>query len=112
MIPRVQSRKHWEFIRQCPCLLCGDNTTIECAHVRYSEPLAAKPITGIGNRAGDWVIPLCGAHHREQHQNGERNWWAKQGIDPVYAALALKNITGDFDSAMQIITAWQGRMRR
>jgi hypothetical protein len=72
------------------CLLCGDNTSVEVCHIRYGDLRAGKRAIGIGERSGDWAIPLCGRHHREQHTRGERNWWAEKGVDPVKASAALQ----------------------
>jgi hypothetical protein len=72
------------------CLLCGDNTSVEVCHIRYGDLRAGKRAIGIGERSGDWAIPLCGRHHREQHTCGERNWWAEKGVDPVKACAGLR----------------------
>jgi hypothetical protein len=99
------------WIRTLPCCLCLDVTTVECAHVRYAEPRVGKPITGMGTKSGDdFVVPLCGRHHRAQHDFGnEREWWEALGIDPVYLALALKYVGQDPDKAFHIINAWANR---
>lgn len=104
---RVKSKAHLDFIRSLNCVICGDGTTIEAAHVRYSDPRAAKPITGIGIKPSDiFVVPLCGHHHREQHNEGnERAWWAGYGADPIFVSLALYSVSGDHEAAAQIIGA-------
>jgi len=94
---------HLDFLRQLPCLICGDNTTVEAAHIRYAEPKAAKPITGMGTKSGDWAVPLCGACHRAQHKEGERRWWKDRGINPVEIAAYLRLASGDHDAGCQII---------
>ena len=38
---RERGLSHWT--RQLPCLLCGDNTSVEAIHVRYSDLRADKP---------------------------------------------------------------------
>lgn len=48
----------------------------ECAHVRRGTD------GGIGQKPSDWwTIPLCRAHHQEQHQIGEQAFEKKYGID-------------------------------
>jgi hypothetical protein len=107
MIPRVRSRTHLDFIRQLCCTICGDGTTIEAAHIRFADPRAAKPITGIGTKAADcFVVPLCGHHHREQHAYGNgRGWWSENNKDPIFIALALWHVSGDHEAGVQIIGA-------
>ncbi len=95
---------HLQFIRQLPCCICHDNTSTEAAHIRYAEPRAAKPQTGMGIKPDDaFTIPLCSEHHHNQHTRGERTWWTMQGIDPIYIALALARVTGDVPAGEQII---------
>lgn len=98
--------KHLDFIRELPCLLCPDTTTVEAAHIRYGDPRADKPITGIGIKPDDaFAIPLCGRHHREQHTRGERKFWEKHVIDPVFVALALFRVSGDHEAGCRIVEA-------
>lgn len=48
----------------------------QCAHVRRGTD------GGIGEKPSDWwTIPLCRAHHNEQHQIGEQAFEKKYGID-------------------------------
>lgn len=109
---RQKSPKHLDFIRSLGCLICGDATCTEAAHVRYAEPLAGKLITGMGIKSHDkFTVPLCSRHHREQHANGERSWWSQFGIDPVYAALALHSVTGDNETGSRICAAWAAHSR-
>ena len=52
-----------------PCAICG-RTPSECAHVRSR---------GAGGRAAD-ILPLCSAHHHEQHVIGRRSFEALHGV--------------------------------
>lgn len=100
---RQLDKRHCEFIRALPCLVCGNNVMTECAHIRYAEPRAAKRPTGLGERPDDdWTVPLCGRHHRLQHTTNEKRWWTLQGIDPVFVALALRRVTGDHGAGVLI----------
>ena len=98
---------HRKFLAALPCIVCGDNISSECCHVRYTDLRAAKMITGLGRKPEDcWTVPLCGKHHREQHDYGdERMWWIGKGIDPIFVALALYRISGDYNDGLQIIGA-------
>lgn len=103
---------HLTWIRSLPCVICGDSATTEAAHIRFADPRAAKPITGMGIKPDDrWTVPLCGRHHRNQHSKGERRFWQDMGIDPIFVALALDAVSGDHEAGCQIVTAralWNG----
>jgi hypothetical protein len=103
--PRSRSEGHLAFIRQLPCVICGDNTTVEAAHIRYGDWEIAKRPTGMGEKPDDaFTIPLCGAHHREQHSRGEQHFWRNSPImDPIKVALALWWASGDIEAGEQII---------
>lgn len=106
---RQKYLQHCDWIRGLPCLICGNPIETECAHIRYAEPRAGKEITGMGIKPNDcFVVPLCGHHHRDQHLFGnERRWWAAKSIDPVFAALALKAVSGDHEAGQRICAAWR-----
>jgi hypothetical protein len=88
--PRVKDNKHLDYIRSRPCCVCGDNTTTEAAHLRTSNIELGKDDHGWGRPSDKWVLPLCGRHHREQHDAGnELKWWASKGIDPFMLAIRL-----------------------
>jgi hypothetical protein len=105
--PRDKDDGHLKFIRTLPCLLCGDDTTTEAAHVRMADRSVAKPMTGIATKCDDrFTVPLCGAHHRKQHEYGnEHEWWLRAAIDPIKAALALYSVKGDYERGLQIVEA-------
>jgi hypothetical protein len=88
--PRAHYGNFLRFIRELPCLICGDDTATEAAHIRYADLAAGKRSTGMGEKPDDaFVVPLCGGCHRQQHTTNERKWWALNGVDPVKVALAL-----------------------
>jgi Protein of unknown function (DUF968) len=104
MAERVRSKKHLDFVRSLPCAICADNVTVEAAHVRFSDRDVAKRQTGMGEKPDDaWTVPLCGSHHREQHDGNERAFWGKHGINPIFLAQAIYRVSGDHDAALQII---------
>ena len=109
--PRERNEKHCAFIRTLPCCLCGDNTSTECAHIRMADRSIAKGVTGMGTKSDDrFVLPLCNAHHSDQHHAGdEHGWWLSKLIDPVKIALALWSVSGDYERGEQIVSASRER---
>lgn len=103
---RQNNEKHLAFVRGLPCLVCPDDTTTEAAHVRFHDFRADKRSVGIGEKSDDrWAVPLCGAHHRAQHEMNEREFWSVVKIDPVFIALALWSVTGDHAAGQRIVGA-------
>lgn len=101
---RIKSDTHEDFVRALPCLICGDNTTTEAAHISYADMRYGKFGRGKGQKEESiWVIPLCGAHHRDQHDMGEIAFWSENAIDPCRVAAALFIRTQDYQTALQII---------
>ncbi len=107
--PRDKDEGHLKFIRTLPCIVCGNNIETECAHVRMADRTVAKPMTGIATKCDDrFTVPLCGAHHRNQHDHGnEHEWWLLADIDPIKAALALYSVSGDYERGLQIVNAYR-----
>lgn len=102
--PREKDAKHLAFIRTLPCLVCGNNIETEAAHIRMADPMAGKPYTGKGEKPSDkWAVPLCGTCHREQHHFGEERYWIER--DPVKAAFALWENSGDHETCVRIVEA-------
>lgn len=89
--PRERDERHLDFIRSQPCCVCGENTTVEAAHIRTGSIIHGKPITGMAEKPSDkWTLPLCGLHHREQHATNEMLFWALHGIDPFVLAIKMR----------------------
>lgn len=102
--PRQQSEAHLRFIRSLPCTVCQNPIETEAAHVRFSDPRAAKDNPGKGARPDDaFAVPLCSHHHRVQHEMNERKFWVQNRIDPIFIALALWHISGDYERGCLII---------
>ena len=103
--PRQHIASHLQFIRELPCVVCGNNIETQAAHVRMSDLMIAKPFCGIAMKPDDiFTVPLCGAHHDAQHKHGnEREWWKLMELDPVKIALALYVASGDFTRGEQIV---------
>lgn len=109
---RVKDEGHEDFIRALPCCIpsCGDNTTTEAAHVSYADPRYGKFGRGKSQKEESiWVVPLCGQHHRAQHDMGERPFWTEHMIDPCRLAAALYLRSGDYQTALEIMDANNAR---
>jgi hypothetical protein len=90
-MPREKDAKHLDYIRSLPCCICGDDTTVEAAHVRTGALEHGKPYTGKSEKPSDkWAVPLCGRHHREQHTMKEMDFWKCHGKDPFMIAILLR----------------------
>ncbi|MBR1122145.1 DUF968 domain-containing protein [Bradyrhizobium lablabi] len=115
--PRERDNNHLAFIRSLRCCICGAPGP-DPAHIRSANPVYGKRETGGGEKASDkWTVPLCRAHHNEQHAyckaptthfdpiTAELRWWASMGIDPFGLALSLYAATGDDEIADGILRA-------
>ena len=102
---RRHDNTHLDFVRGLQCCVCGDNTATEAAHIRYSDSRIGKVNPGVGQKPHDcYTVPLCGRHHRDQHQFNERIWWDGKA-DPVLIALALFSVSGDHAAGTKIVEA-------
>jgi len=83
-VRRKRDKAHLQFVASQPCLICGRSPT-DAHHLRFAQPRA------MGRKSSDeFTVPLCRAHHRENHQNGvEIEWWQRIGIDPLKTATEL-----------------------
>lgn len=78
-----RDRKYLDSLRGEPCLLCGA-TPSDPAHIRYGSG------AGVGMKPADWyAVPLCHAHHSEQHRIGEVTFWHKYAGECPQAVLGL-----------------------
>jgi len=79
---RWRSQAHCSFLRSHHCSIAGCmDMPIEVAHVRMGSG------AGIGEKPSDHrAVPLCSAHHRRQHEIGERTFWAGIDLDGLIEA--------------------------
>ena len=105
--PRIHDPDHLAFVRSLLCLACLDNTSVEAAHIRFSDRRAAKINPGVGQKPHDyWTVPLCSECHRTQHTMNEQDFWFnEQGIDPLAVAAWLYLASGDVEAGETIIRA-------
>ena len=75
---RIRDKSHLKFVGSQPCLVCGKSPA-DAHHLRFAQP------RGMGLKVSDeFTVPLCRAHHRDNHRFGdEKVWWSKTGIDPI-----------------------------
>lgn len=103
--PRIKNEAHLAFIRELPCVSCGDDTSTEAAHLRSDNLAYGKRHTGMAEKPDDcWSLPLCGKCHRVQHGANEKNFWSNLGINPWVLALSLFAASGDHELAQEVIS--------
>lgn len=104
--PRQRNDDHLAFIRQLPCVVCGNNISSEATHIRFADLKVGKPYTGKGEKPDDiWTVPLCHGHHTLQHSGNERSFWSALNIDPIRIAMALAINTGMHETGEAIVLA-------
>ncbi|MBR1200934.1 ERF family protein [Bradyrhizobium sp. AUGA SZCCT0240] len=74
----LRDKAHLRFVASHPCLIC-ERSPADAHHVRFAQPQA------LGRKVSDeFAVPLCRAHHRDNHRFGdERAWWSRVSIDPI-----------------------------
>lgn len=103
--PRQTDAEHLKWIRTLSCLVSGTTREVEAAHIRFSDGLLGKRLTGKGERPDDrWTVPLARDQHADQHRHGERRWWELKGIDPLAVAAELYAVSGDTEAAERILS--------
>ncbi len=112
---------HSRFVRTLPCVVCGDHTGTEAAHVSYPDPRFDKRSRGQRERTGPWVVPLCNRHHHESHTPHGMPvyapgttwehycWFVNWSIDPHTVAAALLLYSGDAERCERILEWWRNR---
>jgi hypothetical protein len=102
--PRVHDDAHLEFIRQLPCVSCGNDIETQAAHLRSENRKYGKTTSGMQMKPDDrWTLPLCGRCHDEQHRGNEKTFWKHLGVNPWVLALSLHAASGDYELAQEVI---------
>lgn len=102
--PRNRDNGHLDFIRSLRCAVCGDNTSVEAAHIRSANRHYGKRHTGLGEKPDDlWTLPVCSRCHRKQHSMNEVQFYQSRNIDPWKLALSLYAASGDHELAQEVI---------
>ena len=81
---RLRDKAHLRFVASQPCLVCG-RSPADAHHLRFTQPRA------MGLKVSDeFTVPLCRAHHRDNHNSGDEvAWWERRAIDPIATSRAL-----------------------
>jgi hypothetical protein len=81
---RLRDKAHLKFVGSQPCLVCGRNPA-DAHHLRFAQS------RGMGLKVSDeFTVPLCRAHHRDNHNHGDEvAWWERRAIDRVTTARML-----------------------
>jgi hypothetical protein len=89
--PRQKDAGRLAWLRTQPCVICGDNTSSEAAHIRTGNLEVGKEHTGMAQKPDDkWTVSLCNRHHREQHSMNEMDFWRCHQINPFVLAMTLR----------------------
>lgn len=85
---RFRDKAHLRFVASQPCLIC-ERSPSDAHHLRFAQPRA------MGRKTSDeFTVPLCRAHHRENHRTGrEKLWWESKGIEPLTVATELWRVS-------------------
>jgi len=86
-----RSEKYKKFIRNKPCLLCGQPA------VAHHESSLGN--SGMGLKISDnYCIPLCPQHHEERHRLGVKTWCERYPyvhLSRLVLRLITEYLTGD-----------------
>lgn len=93
-LPRApRDAEHLDAIRQCPCLVCFMDHWVEAAHIRMGSH------AGMGRKPpANLTVPLCHAHHMEQHSVGELTFWTALGLAPTVIAERLWRVSPNVEA--------------
>ena len=86
----INSEKHRKFVASFPCVVCGNNTQVQCCHIR-SIPKVGN--VGKGVRDDAYCIPMCFTCHNLQHEIGELEFFGKFNINPILISMKLSTIS-------------------
>ena len=86
----VHSVKHQKFVASFPCIICGNDTQVQCCHIR-SIPKVGN--VGKGIRDDRFCIPMCFTCHTQQHLIGELEFFEKYNINPILISMKLASIS-------------------
>jgi hypothetical protein len=94
--PPIRNKKHLNFIRSLPCILCGCNS--------QAHHLLRVPEKCMGRKSSDSnTIPLCPQHHRQLHDDGDEERFLAPLNGPDLAE-KLWQATGYSERATMIIS--------
>ena len=86
----IHSVKHQKFVASFPCVVCGNDSQVQCCHIR-SIPKVGN--VGKGIRDDKFCIPMCFTCHTQQHQIGELEFFEKYNINPILISMKIASIS-------------------
>jgi hypothetical protein len=86
----IHSVKHQKFVASFPCVVCGNDTEVQCCHIRSIPKLGN---IGKGIRDDRFCIPMCFTCHTKQHLIGELEFFEKYNINPILISMKLASIS-------------------
>jgi len=86
----IHSVKHQKFVASFPCVVCGNDTQVQCCHIRSIPKLGN---VGKGIRDDAYCIPMCFTCHNLQHEIGELEFFGKFNINPILISMKLASIS-------------------
>jgi hypothetical protein len=86
----IHSVKHQKFVASFPCVVCGNDTQVQCCHIR-SIPKVGN--VGKGIRDDKFCIPMCFTCHTQQHLIGELEFFEKYNINPILISMKIASIS-------------------
>ena len=86
----IHSVKHQKFVASFPCVVCGNDTQVQCCHIRSIPKLGN---VGKGIRDDKYCIPMCFTCHNLQHQIGELDFFERFNINPILISMKLSIIS-------------------
>jgi len=86
----IYSVKHQKFVASFPCVVCGNDTQVQCCHIR-SIPKVGN--VGKGIRDDKFCIPMCFTCHTQQHLIGELEFFEKYNINPILISMKIASIS-------------------
>jgi len=86
----IHSVKHQKFVASFPCVVCGNDTQVQCCHIR-SIPKVGN--VGKGIRDDRFCIPMCFICHNQQHLIGELEFFEKYNINPILISMKIASIS-------------------
>lgn len=81
---RLRDKQHLKRIMELPCVVCNRQPS-HPHHLKFAQR------RGLSQKVSDeFVVPLCALHHGDLHRcAAERDWWARQSLDPLPIAARL-----------------------
>jgi len=86
----IHSVKHQKFVASFPCVVCGNDTEVQCCHIRSIPKLGN---VGKGIRDDRFCIPMCFTCHTQQHLIGELEFFEKYNINPILISMKIASIS-------------------